>query len=101
MPPAEFETVIPASERPQTHALDCAATGIGSNSIYEGESNENFKSAIKIRNIDRLSCKLTTMIIRVLRVADRWQYFNLRGSIPFCIRKIIQDLYITVNTAFL
>jgi hypothetical protein len=29
MPPAEFEPAIPASERPQTHALDRAATGIG------------------------------------------------------------------------
>ena len=29
MPPAEFEFAIPASERPQTHALDGAATGIG------------------------------------------------------------------------
>jgi hypothetical protein len=29
MPPAEFEPAIPASERPQTHTLDPAATGIG------------------------------------------------------------------------
>jgi hypothetical protein len=29
MPPAGFESAIPASERPQTHALDRAATGIG------------------------------------------------------------------------
>jgi len=28
MPPAEFEPAIPASERPQTHDLDRAATGI-------------------------------------------------------------------------
>jgi hypothetical protein len=28
-PPAGFEPVIPTSERPQTHALDRAATGIG------------------------------------------------------------------------
>jgi hypothetical protein len=26
---AGFEPAIPASERPQTHALDCAASGIG------------------------------------------------------------------------
>jgi len=30
MPPAGFQPAIPASERPQTHALDRAATGIGS-----------------------------------------------------------------------
>jgi hypothetical protein len=29
MPSARFEPVILASERPQTHALDRAATGIG------------------------------------------------------------------------
>jgi hypothetical protein len=29
MPPAGFEPAIPASERPQTHALDSAVTGIG------------------------------------------------------------------------
>jgi hypothetical protein len=29
MPPVEFEPTISASERPQTHALDRAATGIG------------------------------------------------------------------------
>jgi len=29
MPPAEFKPAIPASERPQTHAVDRAATGIG------------------------------------------------------------------------
>jgi hypothetical protein len=29
MPPAGFEPTIPVSERPQTHALDSAATGIG------------------------------------------------------------------------
>jgi len=33
MPPEGFETAIPASERPQTHALDRAATGIGSPNI--------------------------------------------------------------------
>jgi hypothetical protein len=44
------------------------------NSTYEGDSNENFKSAIKIQNTARLSCKLTIMIFMVQRVADRWQY---------------------------
>ena len=29
MPPAGFESTIPTSERPQTHALDSVATGIG------------------------------------------------------------------------
>ena len=33
MPPAGFEPAIPASERPQTQALDHAATGIGHQSF--------------------------------------------------------------------
>ena len=33
MPPAGFERIIPASERPHTHALGRAATGIGVLSI--------------------------------------------------------------------
>ena len=33
--------------------------------MYEGESNENLKSAIKIRNTGGLSCKLTTTILMV------------------------------------
>jgi hypothetical protein len=32
MPAAGFEPTIPASERPQTHALDRTATGIGKQS---------------------------------------------------------------------
>jgi hypothetical protein len=35
---------------------------------------KNLKSAIKIQNTARLSCKLTVMILMVWRVSDRWQY---------------------------
>ena len=34
MPPVGFEPTISASERPQTYALDRAATGIGSKTSY-------------------------------------------------------------------
>ena len=40
MPPAGFEPAIPASERPQTHALDHAATGIG---IKQNYWDQNFE----------------------------------------------------------
>jgi len=36
---------------------------ITNTNTYDGESNENLKSAIKIRNTARLSSKLTTMIL--------------------------------------
>jgi hypothetical protein len=41
MPPAGFEPTIPASERPQTHALDRAATGIGRYTLYRGKKEIN------------------------------------------------------------
>jgi hypothetical protein len=42
MPPAEFEPTIPASERPQTHALYRAANGIGPlNNIRKYNSYDN------------------------------------------------------------
>jgi len=34
MPPIGFETTISAGERPQTYALDHAATGIGNKMHY-------------------------------------------------------------------
>jgi len=37
MPLAGFEPVIPASERPQSHALDRAATGTGSQTLSSAE----------------------------------------------------------------
>ena len=49
MPPAGFKPAIPTSERPQTHALDRAATGIGIWRFYfperrnkSGKCNNNF-----------------------------------------------------------
>jgi hypothetical protein len=34
---AEFKPAIPASERPRTHALDLAATGIGMESVKSSD----------------------------------------------------------------
>ena len=39
MPPVGFEPTISAGERPQTYALDRAATGTGSNNIYNNYFN--------------------------------------------------------------
>jgi peroxiredoxin len=41
MPPAEFEPAIPASERPQTHTLDCAVTGTGFSSKLQEFETQN------------------------------------------------------------
>ena len=45
------------------HLTVTCISKISSRGIYEGGSNENLKSAIKIRNAVRLFCKLTTMIL--------------------------------------
>jgi len=43
IPPARFEPAIPASERPQAHVLDRAATGIGILMCRLGKSKEKDK----------------------------------------------------------
>jgi hypothetical protein len=42
--------------------------------MYEGDSNEKLKSAIKIRNTARFSCKLATVLLMVCKVANKWHY---------------------------
>jgi hypothetical protein len=46
MPPAGFEPAIPASEWPQTHALDRADTVIGNNN--NNNNNNNLRPAVHI-----------------------------------------------------
>jgi len=41
-PPAGFGPSIPASERPQTHAFDRAATGIGTTAVLKREVHFNY-----------------------------------------------------------
>jgi len=43
MPLAEFELAVPATERPQTHTLDRAATGIGQE-FTERQRNQRDRS---------------------------------------------------------
>ena len=35
MPPVEFESIVSAGERPQTHVLDRAATGTGYRTVIQ------------------------------------------------------------------
>jgi len=48
MPPAGFEPAIPASERPQTHVFDRAATGICSPICYTQNSFDIVYGAFSI-----------------------------------------------------
>jgi hypothetical protein len=66
---AKNRVTLYCTEFPNKYAF--CATGIFSVCIYietrrpmyEGDSNENIKSAIKIQNTARLSCKFTIIII--------------------------------------
>jgi len=50
MPPVEFEPTISAGERPQTHALDRAATGTGLIlGLKNVNVNENFGNFLKFK----------------------------------------------------
>jgi len=46
MPPVDFETTISEGERPQTYALDRAATGTGSPNMLENEFYTDKNSTI-------------------------------------------------------
>jgi hypothetical protein len=48
MPPVGFEPTIPASEQPQTYALDGAATGIGFSIFYRENIFERLYFALSI-----------------------------------------------------
>jgi hypothetical protein len=52
MPPAGFDPAIPASERPQIHALDRAATGIGDREVLGGGEKVHYKSNTEWRGIE-------------------------------------------------
>jgi hypothetical protein len=59
MLPAGFEPTIPASERPQTYALDRAATGIGCPSSYFYKNTTCLNvSLLRICHVSSVSCKI-------------------------------------------
>jgi len=65
MPPVEFEPTISAGERPQTYALDRAATGTG------------------IRNVYHLK-KLILFLLRTLCTRFNRNTAHVRAAVQFC-----------------
>jgi hypothetical protein len=55
MSPAEFEPTIPATQGPQTHSLDRAATGIDMKNEVLG-----FKHVLQKRHVDHLGTETGT-----------------------------------------
>jgi hypothetical protein len=77
MPPAGFEPTIPASERPQTHALDGAAAGIGSLALY----------AVKCYMFHRCTWQLLILINDSLLRSRTVIGFELQGDQPSARKK--------------
>ena len=51
MPPVWFEPTISAGERPQTYALDRAATGTGNKCILKVETKEQNNFCYSVRKV--------------------------------------------------
>ena len=75
MPPARFEPALPASERPQTNALDRAATGI-SNQCLIVIFASSFIHAILYYQL-RASLNETLYLTGLSRLPTRIKLFNL------------------------
>jgi len=67
MSPEGFEPAGPASERPQTHSLDRAATG----------------------SVDTIICKLIINKIETICVDFYWNDVGLRGGILRCVISVV------------
>jgi tetrahydromethanopterin S-methyltransferase subunit F len=52
VPPVGFEPAIPASERPQTHALDCAVKGIGRRHKLLGRNGGRWEDNTKLTQLN-------------------------------------------------
>jgi hypothetical protein len=77
MPPAVFEPAIPASERPQTNALERTATGIGSLEIFEGIFRAEFYTRLitwatfHLRSISKAHLPLHRFSLNSLLIGGR------------------------------
>jgi hypothetical protein len=80
MPSAGFELTIPVSERPQTYALDRAATGIGIIQIMVGQNQpENVECFNYLRSMIRNAARCTRKIKS--RIAMAKAAFNKKKAL--------------------
>jgi len=61
MPQARFETTNHASEWPQTHALDRAATGVGKIPLFDFMKLRSFKSGKELNTPTKINMYATLM----------------------------------------
>jgi hypothetical protein len=76
MPPVRFEPTIPASPRPQTYALDRAATRIGIRVIKESKVVGHVARVGEMRNS-------YIIVVSKSEGRGRSQYFGVGGMVIF------------------
>ena len=91
MPPVGFEPVIPTTERPQTHDLVRAATGIG------GEKNIlDIKYVSLLSTPSRASFRLDKYLVAVERRAEMHECIHVNCSLYSAVRSTC-TAYFNVN----
>ena len=104
MPPAGFEPAIPASDRPQTHALDCSSTGTGSISPTECAKSAPRGTDMRLEfchwlhaNRQLLSLVLftdeatsTRNEIKNTRISHRWAHENPHGTVETYFQSVVR-----------
>ena len=101
MPPAGFETAIPASKRTKTHALDHAATWIGFHS-YRPTKILHWILLYKVRDVDITTAPTNHHVLclmefrHVSNLVSRLQEAHLRLSqVTYHVLSV--DIYVYAN----
>jgi hypothetical protein len=97
MPPAGFEAAIPASERSQTHALDRAATGIGT---VDGDTNmdEHGYTLRPLQSYLLFSWKKMDMIVKPSTDRGRKLTTSLEDGTDKLSETSVRDYHSTLRT---
>jgi len=83
MPPVVFDLAIPVSEKLQTHALDCVATGIGKRFMDPVTNRTAFPFLICVRLILILLCMVSALLKSVTKMLCAFRLLLLH--IPFIV----------------
>jgi hypothetical protein len=81
MPPAGFEPVIPVGDRPQTHASDRLATGIGTITSIEEKKKQSQLTEMKkgYKNSEILSGHFAVRMPVDIKLDTRHHHVNLNA----------------------
>jgi len=85
MPPVGFEPTVSAGDRPQTYALDGAATGIGTYLLYAGYKLQAL-SIVRIRKFFKTQISFILVTCAGVMCAVGWFdlfYFDFKVSYNF------------------